>query len=115
MPKRAWCVTPESVAILPAWLKDKLIPRLGTAAGFWMRPDRAEWVMEFLRSIHVRYRLLKTTYQRCLVCGRPTVGDEAEKLRKQMESAPNGRELPCRAECFNDRDSKLWDILREAV
>ena len=112
----AWCVVVNDTKILPTWLKDHLIPGLSSVNGmFWLRPAAAASLAAMMHTIRVGYRITKTELKHCEVCGRPTVGTEAEQLRRQMESAVGARQLPCGPNCARDNASGLWRKLKEGV
>jgi len=105
----AWCVVLENGKIIPAWLESRAIDGLGTIPNqFWLRPRDAKALIRLARTWGVYYDVTKTEYKRCLLCGRPCIGSEAEKLRTQMESGSEGRALPCGPNCEKEHQSRLW-------
>ena len=104
--QEAWYVRPSALPAIPDEILKVAIPGLGPASGgVWLGPRAAKRLMAIDRGWH---EVTKTEFKRCPLCSRPTVAAEAEKLRKQMESAPNGRSLPCGPKCEEERASGFW-------
>lgn len=110
-----WVVKVARIEILPAWLKQRVIPGLKPSAPnqFWLRHLDAAALASFCETVRVAYSLVKTEFKRCELCERPMVGSEAEAYRAQIDSCAKGREKPCGRNCEKDQKTRLWMILRK--
>ena len=61
--------------------------------------DRAAGGMPEVNRVELRF---------CPVCSRPLIGHEAANRRKLDESGPEGRKLPCGANCEREAASGIW-------
>lgn len=114
--QRAACVRVTHTAILPAWLKDRLIPGLGSTTGvYWLKRRDAMALMTFFRSIAVWYTTTEQEFKRCTRCFRPLIGMEATGIRKAMETVKDRNTLICGPTCDQDNASGVWRTLGEKV
>jgi hypothetical protein len=114
--QRAFCIRVVDTTILPAWLKDRLIPGLGSVTGvYWLKRKDAFALMAFFRTIAVWYTVTEQEFKRCARCFRPLIGTEATGIRKAMETVKDRTVLVCGPNCDKENESGVWRTLGEKV
>lgn len=99
-----WMVCVETTAIeIPAWAKAKREKRLALAPHRVWFKGRTSGLPRILerqdRESGGSPILTMVEYRVCGRCGRILLNLEAAQRRKDEESSPQGRELPCGSEC----------------
>lgn len=111
-----WLVAPDALFGIPEWARLEAVNGLGgTPDRVWLWPADAKKLISQARARGWRCRVTRTELRRCEVCGRPSVGLEAERRRKLDESGPQGRRLPCGDSCESDAASRIWKKLTKPL
>jgi hypothetical protein len=114
MPSRrqwAWNVRPQALKslLMPEWVREAAIKGLGQGVdSVWLWPTDAVRLIWQDRRAGGHPLVVKAELRHCSVCGRPCVGNEAEKRRLLNESGVQGLETPCGADCLRDRTLNVW-------
>jgi hypothetical protein len=83
-------------------------------AGFWLRGPIARRLIRMDRNHGGFPTWFTAEYRLCEMCGRPLLGNEAERRREMATKYPDGRMRPCGDKCEEEQKSKLWQRLKAA-
>jgi hypothetical protein len=104
-----WSVRPSAPILVPKWARAAAVHGLGSLnEQLWLWPVDGQRLIEHFKRYAVHCHVTRQEFRHCEVCGRPLIGQDAERRRVLNESGAVGRYLPCGADCERDRESRLW-------